>query len=252
MRAFRQDPDHSARSQSLAGRAQRAGLIQRAMRALRRDGFLGFFRLIAKNIAHWVKPTAHSSAPDPFDADYGTDTADIREIGTLDIRSPNALHAVRYQASPEGLVRDAIDSLGVDLRDFTFIDFGSGKGKVILIASTYPFRSVIGIEFATELHEVATANIARFPSHMKRAPVSSICCDASSFALPTSDLICYFWNPFGPSVLQPVAQSLCDHASRGHRVLVIYVHPLHANEFARMKCFEMLRGDSDLHIYFAH
>ena len=47
------------------------------------------------------------------------------------------------------------------LRDFTFIDLGCGKGRVLLMASDYPFKKIIGVEFMPELHRAAQKNIAR-------------------------------------------------------------------------------------------
>ncbi len=48
------------------------------------------------------------------------------------------------------------------LQDFTFIDLGSGKGRVLLMASEYPFQKIIGVEFMPELHRAAQKNIAGY------------------------------------------------------------------------------------------
>src|SRR5579864_7137056 len=58
-------------------------------------------------------------------------------------------------------VSQSVDST---LRDFTFIDLGSGKGRVLLMASDYPFKRIIGVEFMLELHRVAQKNIAGYSS----------------------------------------------------------------------------------------
>src|SRR5207248_4009406 len=117
-------------------------------------------------------------------------------------KSPNARYAVRYGPSGEHGVRASLEKLHIDPCHFTFIDFGSGKGRVLLIAAGLPFRAVVGIEFSRELHEIAVQNIARFPSDLICAGVvTSRCGDAASFPLPPSNLVCYFHNPFGPPVL---------------------------------------------------
>ena len=49
-----------------------------------------------------------------------------------------------------------------------FVDYGAGKGRALLLASMHPFAEIGGIEFAEELHDDATMNIAQFSrSHMK-------------------------------------------------------------------------------------
>jgi hypothetical protein len=39
--------------------------------------------------------------------------------------------------------------------DFTFIDIGSGKGRVLLMASDYAFRRILGVELLPALHHIA-------------------------------------------------------------------------------------------------
>jgi tRNA1(Val) A37 N6-methylase TrmN6 len=52
-----------------------------------------------------------------------------------------------------------------DLRDYTFIDFGSGKGRALLMAADLQFKSLIGIELRKELHDKAlqiSITVAKF------------------------------------------------------------------------------------------
>jgi SAM-dependent methyltransferase len=131
-------------------------------------------------------------------------------------------------------VRASLEKLHVNASKFTFIDFGSGNGRVLLIAAGLPFRAVVGIEFSRELHETAVQNINRFPSHLISAgTVTSRCADAASFPLPPSDLVCYFHNPFGPAVLSKVVARLEAHRDSGYRIWVIYLDPRHREIFER-------------------
>lgn len=222
-----------------------ARLLKRIASAWRRHGPRQFVCLAIYNIAYRLRDAARDPEPDPFDASYGTETGGIREIGSLEIDSANARHAVRYQPSAAALVRRAIEGLGMDLSEFTFIDFGSGKGRVLMVAAGYPFRRVVGVEFSRELHETALRNISRLPSHLNRAgALSCICSDATEFELPESDLVCYFYNPFGPTVLGPLAERLAAHRTvRGRRVIVIYVDPQHREVFERTGGFETIRSE---------
>src|SRR5689334_20151383 len=124
-------------------------------------------------------------------------------IRTLDVlRSPAAPFAVRYGPSNPRLVRGVLDGLQVDYAQFPFIDYGSGKGRVLIVAAGFPFKEVIGVEFSRELHETALKNIARIRRDMIRCgEVTSLHCDAASFQPPGSNLVCYFYNPFGPPVM---------------------------------------------------
>ena len=41
---------------------------------------------------------------------------------------------------------------------FTFVDFGAGKGRVLMMACEYPFKQVIGVELSRKLHATASRN----------------------------------------------------------------------------------------------
>src|SRR5947207_335541 len=43
---------------------------------------------------------------------------------------------------------------------YTFVDFGSGKGRMLLLAAEHPFAAVQGVEYNEHLHECAKNNLA--------------------------------------------------------------------------------------------
>jgi len=185
---------------------------------------------------------------DSFDQEYGTDTDGTRDIGSLDvIESVAARYAVRYEPSSPQLVRAELEKLNIDFRRFTFVDFGSGKGRVLLVAASFPFKEVVGVEFSRELHEIALENIARLPASAARAGgILSIQDDARALELPKSDLVCYFYNPFGPPVITQVAARLMSHYElHGHRVIIIYHDPRHREVFESTKIFAILDQTGD-------
>jgi len=164
------------------------------------------------------------------------------KIRTLDAASlPSALYAVRYGPSGEEGVRASLDNLKIDPRGFVFIDFVSGKGRMLLIAAGRSFQAVVGVEFSRELHETAIRNIAQFPAELiSAAMVTSLCGDAAFFSLPAANLVCYFHNPFGPPVLSQVVPRLEAHCANGYRVLVIYLDPRHREIIERSGKFAVL------------
>jgi SAM-dependent methyltransferase len=215
--------------------------------AWRRHGPIGFFWLIGYNIAYHVSRRGRQAAVaqqmDPFDSKYGTDTASYRDIRELDVIAlPAALYAGRYEPSNAELVRSALDRLEIDPERFTFIDFGSGKGRALLVAASFPFKEVVGVEFSRELHEIAKKNIELIPSGIKRAGVlRSVHGDATVFELPKSDLVCYLYNPFGPPVITAVAEKLArHHKHHGNRIIIIYADPRHREVFERTGKFAVL------------
>jgi len=203
--------------------------------------------LVAYNIAHHIRSLNRrgqvTQQVDPFDQKYGAETGGYRDIRSLDVITlPAARYAGRYEPSSAELVRSELEKLQIDPERFTFVDFGSGKGRVLLIAAGFPFKEVVGVEFSRELHEIAKRNIAQIPPECSRAgALRSIHGDAAAFELPKSDLVCYFYNPFDPPVITAVADHLAaHHRDFGHRIIIIYVDPRHREAFERTQKFGAL------------
>ena len=90
-----------------------------------------------------------------FDRQHGVDTGGEFEgwtyLSDLDIPSPNWIDCNDYTAIEPIRFEQVMAALEIAFEDFTFIDFGSGKGLALLLAPEYPFRRIIGLEFAPEL-----------------------------------------------------------------------------------------------------
>lgn len=221
--------------------------VARIRNAWNRHGPAGFVRLIAYNAVYYAggraRRVAKARRNDRFDDKYGTETAGIREIGSLRDQSAATRFAVQYQPSSEGAVRGSIRHLNIPFSDFIFIDFGSGKGRVLLVAAEFSFRQVIGIEFSDELHKIASANIAKLPADLNTDDrVRSIHGEAGEVALPRADLVCYLYNPFGAPVLERVVGQIIEHHRRHRcRIFVIYVDPRHRSVFERTSAFTVVR-----------
>jgi hypothetical protein len=113
--------------------------------------------------------------------------------------------------------RAALRALPVrDPRDYTLVDIGSGKGRVMFLAAEYPFRRIVGVESVGELHAAAERNIQRYRHHARRCPsLEAVHARAQDYALPTDPLVLFFFNPFRADVMaqvmRHVARSLEQH-----------------------------------------
>lgn len=171
------------------------------------------YRLWRYNPVALVKLLGHHA----FDRRYGVET---RGYGDL-----------RYEPTPAEAFERTLDALfatGVVAEQVTFVDIGSGKGKVVLLASTHPFRRVLGVELYREFHDVAVDNLAGFPESDRRAgDVELVCVDAAEYELPREPLVLYFFNPFPVEILARVLANIESAiASGGPPVHVIYYAPI--------------------------
>jgi len=110
--------------------------------------------------------------------------------------------SIQQSAVSQGLAQGA-------LRDFTFIDLGSGKGRVLLMASDYPFKRIVGVEFTPNLVSTAEKNIAGYFSDRQRCrKIETLCMDARDFQFPSGPLVVYLFNPFSESTFAQVLENL--------------------------------------------
>jgi len=146
----------------------------------------------------------------------------------LTIRGPNRKHGHDYRASSCALIKWTLAAINYDLSRLTFVDYGAGKGRVLLLASEHPFAAIGGIEFAEELHDDATMNIAQFPrSRMKCRNVECVLEDASALGPPEGESVHYFFNPFSREVFAEVLNNLVvSYRKKPRRLYLILVEPV--------------------------
>jgi hypothetical protein len=119
-----------------------------------------------------------------------------------------------YRPLTEELFRTAMDSIRIDPGAFTFVDIGSGKGKVLLMAADRPFKSIVGIEYALGLHEVAVRNVALYRSGQQRCKaIEPIYGDALAYQLPEGPLLLFIFNALARDFMSVLLKKLDTEAA---------------------------------------
>ncbi|GAC1383362.1 MAG: hypothetical protein NVSMB30_30900 [Hymenobacter sp.] len=158
-----------------------------------------------------------------FDQQYGTDTQVAAHPQPGDVASENFDANFLYLPSPVYAFRRFLANLNIKFEEFTFIDFGSGKGRTLLLASEQPFKRVIGVEYSQPFHARAQVNIEKY--QRKRAgSVESVAGDAAAFDFPPDNLVIYCFNPFPEPVLTQVLANLARSVrARPRPILLVYL-----------------------------
>lgn len=183
-----------------------------------------------------------SAVDTSFDTVHGTVTGGLQHLHGLKITGRNAKYGLSHIASDPDEFKNVIQRLGIDLREFTFLDFGSGKGRALILAASLPFRRIIGVEFAAELNQAAAENLSAIASgDLDRFEL--VWQDAAAYTAPVEPLIVYMYNPFGATVVRQVARNVLDSWFTAPRPLhVIYVNPLHLSAFTEVGWLLRERG----------
>lgn len=186
-----------------------------------------------------------------YDRLYGVETDEAAYPDSLTIDSDNRRFATFYQATPVKLFHRIMRAIPVPLESCHFIDIGSGKGRVLLMASEWPFKSISGYEFARELHDAAVRNVGLFRSPRQKCfAVTPIHGDALAVSLPAGDVVLFMFNPFHEELIARFVERLVScSGERSGALYVCYVNPVHAAVFEASGAFAVVRRHPAFTIY---
>ena len=160
-----------------------------------------------------------------FDRKHGTDTGG--RISPRQIVFPNAeaaRSAMVYVASPAPVTSWILSKLDIDYREFSFVDIGSGKGRVLLVASDFGFRELVGVEIAKELCDTAMRNAVIYGGQATKIRIQ--CADAAEVEFPAGPTVFHLYHPFDETMLDRVLANIGRiHASSPSRRLIAYLLP---------------------------
>jgi len=188
------------------------------------------------------KPALH-----PFDEVHGTETSGLVSGGGLFSGHEHDRFSVAYYGMSPSRMRQAVaqwrETPGTaDVREYTFVDIGSGKGRAMMLASELPFREVVGVELNASLYQVAEKNLEMWREAGRAlSPMRLVQGDALSLRLPEGRLLIFMYNPF----LAPMMRRLLERvaaAAGGRRgeIDLLYVVPQEEAVFAEYPGFELL------------
>ena len=152
--------------------------------------------------------------------DRGLDTADV---------AVEAHHfhpdRVRYRASGWTWLGRVLDCLDIGPSD-VFVDFGSGKGRVVYQAASYPFRRIVGVEISAELNRIAQANVDHKRHKLACGDIELITEDMVKFSVPDDMTIAYFFIPVTGVLFERTIDNIISSLDRRPRaVKIVYVYP---------------------------
>ena len=222
--------------------------------AWKRHGWRLFGPLLWHNIVYQIdRLRGRRGSPEitELDRKLGIDTYNIEATALMEINGDNLVRGYRYQPVTETAFRASIEDLQIDISRYTFIDYGSGKGRALLLATEFPFRRIIGIEYARELHNIAVTNLIRAKTHLPRTNrVQCIWEDATQYEPPMEPLVCFLYNPFNANVIERLLNKLSNSLVASPRDIVItYVNPVHRDAIDNHPDITLLREGTSTTIY---
>lgn len=195
---------------------------------------------------------AAAQADQAFDRQWGTDTS--RQIGMNALDFPVALKngSFHYQASGAHVLDEVIALAAIEPADYVFIDYGCGKGRVVLLAAAKPFARAIGVEYSGLLTTIAEGNSRTFIQRGGAKVTPEFWQgNAADYPPPPGALFCYLYNSFGVEILQGcldrLEQAKADDPSRP--ILLAYVNPQFGDAVAARPAWHELAAGNDIRLF---
>jgi hypothetical protein len=123
-----------------------------------------------------------------------------------------------------------------------FIDFGSGKGRIVHQAAKYPFARVIGVEISASLNELARRNLDHNLHKLACRDIELVTIDAARFEIPDDVTIAYLYHPFSGETFEALIGNIIESLDRNpRRLTLIYQMPWREDYILATGRFELVR-----------
>jgi SAM-dependent methyltransferase len=170
----------------------------------------------------------------PFDRVHGVDTSGLIYANALATGHPNDMYSEGYYATAPSLFHGAMalwqQSLyGLAVADYTFVDLGCGKGRVLLMASNYPFHAIVGVELNAKLAAVARKNLAKWTRSRRACHAAEVIeGDVLELPIPDGPVVLFLFNSFEREMVRGLLERLGETSrARSAPIDLIYIHPDH-------------------------
>jgi SAM-dependent methyltransferase len=151
----------------------------------------------------------------------GISTSGVIEADELGYEEEETLP---YQPSEWRSLRRSLAKDSVSSAD-AFLDLGSGLGRVVLMASEFPFRRIIGVELSAGLDDAATANLER--ARIDRPErIELVRADVREYEIPDDVTVVFLFNPFRFEIFDAaMAQVFASYDRAPRRMRIVYRLP---------------------------
>jgi predicted RNA methylase len=234
-----------------------AVIISRRLLALRQSlGFWGTVRYFAGGLRELPQRTRLLIDDGLYDHKMGLETSRLVKLADLglDAAQLDAAHSnasgFAYIPTPPRRLAAIFAELDIRHSEYTFIELGSGMGRVVFGAAAYPFHKVVGVEFSPELHTIAMRNLSNISHTVKAADIELLCQDAQDYTYPPGNCVVYLFNPFREPVLRTVLDNLRRaFATSDAELYVLYMHPVLGELLAALPFLSMLKRTREYVVY---
>jgi hypothetical protein len=188
---------------------------------------------VPRLIGRAVRRTIARAAERRYDKAMGVDTGGEIVGKRLMLPAEAEARGKGYAGTPPAVAALLIGMVADRARGFWFVDYGAGKGRVLLIAAGYPFERVVGVELSEPLARIAAANAAAYArGRPGLAPIELVHADAVNYELPPGPCVLFFYDPFEADLMERIGRRVHESfRAKPRKMFVIYYFPKFAHVF---------------------
>jgi Putative methyltransferase len=106
-----------------------------------------------------------------------------------------------------------------------FVDYGSGLGRTLIAAGTFPFNRVTGVELSQSLVRRSLENVAKARGTICQN-IEVICTNAAHWHVTTDVTVFHFYNPFLNQTLHTVVENIAQSLREAPRqAWIVFANP---------------------------
>ena len=159
-----------------------------------------------------------------FDYVYKVDTNGYIELDDLQTIT-DTKDATKYQGSNYFILSKFFKKYKNSILNSTVVDFGSGKGRILIMAMKYNAKKCIGIEFAKELIDISKINLSKYKNNNNITTKDELILDSAlNYKFSGDEDILFFYNPFNETILNPILNNILNSQNDP---MVVYINPVH-------------------------
>ncbi len=163
---------------------------------------------------------------------YNLNTSKIEHAKKFSVKGNNFEHAEIYQGANYYLLEQVLDHLQTIEANKNILDFGSGKGRVLVVAAYYGFKKITGVEFDKKLCESARKNIIPVQQKFPEKIFNVIHENVVEHIIDNDTNVFFFFNSFDDLFLLPVVKNILLSLKENPReAFVVYINPVHKEIF---------------------
>jgi len=162
----------------------------------------------------------------------------------LDVSKERKVNSTEYFPTPYYIANKVFKLVRNKLAGSVFIDFGSGAGRILMFVTQFGPKKIIGVEFSKKLCDKAISNLNKYFNTMNNTYTDWEIkhCDALEYDFPLDSNVFFFYDPFGPIIIQQIIQKIKLSLEQNNReIIIIYISPIHRKIFSEMG-FELIHS----------